>query len=111
VNGGVSRRVLIRGAGPTLANLGVPGVLADPQLTLIDQATGKTLAKNDNWAAGDDAALIASAATAAGAFPFGSGSKDAAMVVMLPPGAYTVQLSGVNNGTGVGIVEVYDVDP
>jgi hypothetical protein len=33
------------------------------------------------------------------------------MLLMLPPGAYTVQLSGVNNGTGVGIVEVYDVDP
>jgi hypothetical protein len=33
------------------------------------------------------------------------------MIVMIPPGAYTVQLRGANNGTGVGIVEVYDVDP
>ncbi len=111
VNGTVSRRVLIRGAGPTLANLGVPGVLADPQLTLVDQSTGKTIATNDNWASGDDAAVIATAAQAAGAFPFASGSRDAAMIVMLPPGAYTAQLSGVNGGTGVGIVEVYDVDP
>jgi hypothetical protein len=111
VNGTVTRRVLIRGAGPTLTSLGVPGVLADPQLTLIDQSSGRTLATNDNWASGDDAAVIASAASAAGAFPLANGSRDAAMIIMLPPGQYTVQLSGVNNGTGVGIVEVYDVDP
>ncbi len=111
VNGAVSRRMLIRGAGPTLANLGVPGVLADPQITLVSQATGQTIRSNNDWATGDDAAIIASAATAAGAFPFANGSRDAAMIVMLPPGAYTVQLSGVGNATGVGIVEVYDVDP
>jgi hypothetical protein len=85
-------------------------VLADPQLTLIEQATGRTIRTNNDWATGDDAAIIAQASTAAGAFPFENGSKDAAMIVMLPPGAYTVQLSGVANGTGVGIVEVYDVD-
>jgi hypothetical protein len=111
VNGAVSRRMLIRGAGPTLANLGVPGVLADPQITLVSQATGQTIRSNNDWATGDDAAIIASASTAAGAFPFANGSRDAAMIVMLPPGAYTVQLSGVGNATGVGIVEVYDVDP
>jgi hypothetical protein len=54
--------------------------------------------------------VIATAAAFAGAFPFASASKDSAMIVMLAPGAYTVQLSGANNGTGVGIVEVYDVD-
>lgn len=111
VDGAVSRRMLIRGAGPTLANLGVPGVIADPQLTLINQETGQTVRTNDNWASGDDAAIIAQAATAAGAFSFANGSRDAAMLLMLPPGAYTVQLSGVGNTTGVGIVEVYDVDP
>jgi hypothetical protein len=111
VNGATSRRILIRGAGPTLSSLGVPGVLADPQLTLIDQSNGQTIRTNDDWASGDDAGVIAQAATSAGAFPLGNGSKDAAMIVMLAPGAYTVQLSGVNNTTGVGIVEVYDVDP
>lgn len=111
VNGAASRRMLIRGAGPALTRLGVPGVLADPQLTLVAQSTGQTLRTNNNWASGDDAAIIASTANAAGAFPFASGSLDAAMIIMLPPGAYTVQLSGVNNTTGVGIVEVYDVDP
>jgi hypothetical protein len=111
VTGAVSRRMLIRGAGPTLAGMGVPGPLADPQLTLVAQATGQAIRTNDNWASGDDASIIASAATAAGAFPFASNSRDAAMIIMLEPGAYTVQLSGVGNTTGVGIVEVYDVDP
>ncbi len=112
VDGAVSRRMLIRGAGPTLSAFGIPGVLADPQLTLVDQSTGRTIRTNDNWASGnEDAAVIAQAATTSGAFPLGNGSRDAAMIVMLPPGAYTVQLSGVGNTTGVGIVEVYDVDP
>jgi hypothetical protein len=113
VSGQVSRRVLIRGAGPTLQSFGLPAgsLLANPQLTLVDQATGATIRTNDDWAAGEDAAIIAEAASAAGAFPLANGSRDAAMILMLPPGAYTVQLSGVNNGTGIGIVEVYDVDP
>jgi hypothetical protein len=111
VGGAVSRRVLIRGAGPTLASLGVPGVLADPQLRLVSQATGETIRTNDNWGSGEDASIIAAAAAAAGAFPFPSTSRDAAMIVMLAPGAYTAQLTGVGNSTGVGIVEVYDVDP
>jgi hypothetical protein len=111
VTGGVSRRILIRGAGPALTGFGVPGVLADPQLSLVAQDSGQVIRLNDNWSSGDDAGIIASAATTAGAFPFGSGSRDAAMIVMLPPGAYTVQLTGVGNTTGVGIVEVYDVDP
>ena len=111
VNGAVSRRILVRGIGPTLASFGVPGVLADPFLTLSDQATGRVLRTNDDWAAGDDAAIIAQAGAGTGAFPLSNGSKDAAMILMLAPGAYTATLTGVNNGTGVGIVEVYDVDP
>lgn len=112
VDGAVSRRMLIRGAGPTLTALGVPGVLANPQITLVDQESGRTLKTNDDWfASGDETSIIAAASQSAGAFPLGNGSRDAAMIVMLPPGAYTVQLSGVGNTTGVGIVEVYDVDP
>jgi hypothetical protein len=112
INGAVSRRVLIRGVGPTLASFGLggSGLLADPQLELFDSAGG-SLRTNDNWASGDDAAIIAAAAVSGGAFPLANGSKDAAMLVMLAPGAYTVQLSGVGNTTGLGLVEVYDVDP
>ena len=113
INGPVSRRVLIRGVGPTLRNFGLPAnqVLADPELTLVNQTTGATIKVNDDWASGDDAAFIASAASAAGAFPLANGSKDSAMLVMLPQGVYTVQLRGVGNTSGIGMVEVYDVDP
>ncbi|MDP3073238.1 MAG: Ig-like domain-containing protein [Opitutaceae bacterium] len=111
VNGAVSRRMLIRGIGPTLTSFGVPGVLADPFITLTEQSTGRVIRTNDNWASGEDAGVIAQAAVSAGAFALGNASRDSAMIVMLAPGAYTVTLSGVNNGTGVGIVEVYDVDP
>lgn len=114
VNGTVSRRLLIRGVGLTLANFGLPAasLLPDPQLKLLNGA-GVTLATNDNWAAGDDAAVIAAASTAAGAFPLANGSKDSAIIIMLAPGAYTAQLSGVGstNNTGIALVEVYDVDP
>ena len=107
-----SRRILLRGVGPTLNRFGIGqgALLADPFLTLKDSA-GNTIRTNDDWASGDDAAQIASASVAAGAFALANGSKDAAILTMLAPGAYTVQLSGVNNTTGIGIVEVYDVDP
>ncbi|MDO8539541.1 MAG: Ig-like domain-containing protein [Opitutaceae bacterium] len=113
VNGEASRRLLIRGAGPTLQAFGLPAnsLLSNPQLTLVSQESGATIATNDDWASGSDAGIIAAAANAAGAFPLANGSRDAAMLVMLPPGAYTVQLSGVGGATGIGIVEVYDVDP
>jgi hypothetical protein len=112
INGTTSRRILLRGVGPTLNRFGIGqnALLADPLLTLKD-AAGRTLRTNDNWASGDDAAVIAAAAVSGGAFALANGSRDAAMIVMLPPGAYTVQLSGVNNTTGIGIVEVYDIDP
>ena len=112
IDGVASRRMLIRGVGPTLTRFNVPGALADPQIELFD-GNGKSLRVNDDWAAGDDAALIAAAANAGGAFPLANGSKDSAMLLMLPPGAYTVHLSGVGttNNTGIGLVEVYDVDP
>jgi hypothetical protein len=112
INGTVSRRVLIRGVGPTLANFGLApaGLLADPQLELFN-AANVSLRTNDNWASGDDAAVIAAASTAGGAFPLANGSRDAAMLLMLTPGAYTVTLTGVGNTTGIGLVEVYDVDP
>ena len=115
VNGAVSRRMLIRGIGPTLANFGLPAatLLPDPQISLID-SNNVTLATNDNWATDTAfAPVIAAASVTGGAFPLANGSRDAALLIMLPPGAYTVQLSGVGttNNTGIGLVEVYDVDP
>ena len=110
ISGTESKRVLIRAIGPTLATLGVAGTLADPRLDVIRQgapAATATVASNDNW----DAAL-APTFSSVGAFGLSPGSKDAALVVTLPPGSYTAQVSGVGTGTaaqGVAIVEVYEL--
>ncbi|MCX6953865.1 MAG: immunoglobulin domain-containing protein, partial [Verrucomicrobia bacterium] len=99
-----TQRVLIRAVGPTLASFGVSGVLADPQLELTD-AAGSRIATNDNW----DASL-APAFTQVGAFPLPAGSKDAAVVATVTAGrSYTVQVSGLSNGVGEALVEVYEL--
>lgn len=111
VNGTTTKKVLIRGVGPTLTSLGVTGALADPVLQLI-QTKGSTrtvVRENDNWETGNDVALITAATTKAGAFPLTSGSKDAVLLLNLPPGTYNATVSGVGGTTGVGLVEVYEV--
>jgi len=104
VTGNISRTVLIRGIGPTLARYGVSGVLANPQLQVFQGNT--LLAQNDDW--GGDTTLAAVAAQV-NAFALDANSKDAAMLLTLPPGAYTAQVSGVGNTTGVALVEIYEV--
>jgi hypothetical protein len=104
ISGSESKRILIRGVGPTLANLGVTGTLADPKLELIRQGTTTPMATSDDWDAG-----LAPIFTSVGAFALSPGSKDAALLVTLPPGSYTAQISGVGNTSGVAIVEVYEV--
>ncbi len=108
IGGTAPKQLLIRAVGPGLTQFGVGGILADPQLSL--QPLGKDLivATNNDW--GNDTALTA-AFTQAGAFALPAGSKDAAVVVRLPPGGYTVVVSGVGNTTGTALVEIYDLDP
>jgi hypothetical protein len=109
VEGNVSRRILIRGVGPGLRNLGVTGaVLQRPVIRL--ESGGKTIKTNNGWSTAPEFQVIRAAAQEIGAFPLGNNSQDAAMIVMLEPGTYTVTLSGENNTTGMGLVEVYDVD-
>ncbi len=98
-------RLLIRAVGPTLAGFGVPGALADPQLTLFRGST--TLAANDNWSSAADAAALAATAAEVGAFPLPGGSRDAALLVTLPAGSYTATVSGTGNTTGTALVELY----
>ena len=97
--------MLIRGIGPTLAALGVGGALADPRLDLFNGSSVK-LQENDDW--GGSAAL-AGAFASAGAFPLAAGSKDAALLVTLEPGTYSVQVSGVAGTAGAALVEIYEV--
>jgi hypothetical protein len=103
------RRVLIRGAGPALqARFGMNGVLAEPRLTLSNHA-GKTLEVAGAWSEQLNANEIRDAAKREGAFAFDDGSADSALVVTLLPGLYTVQVAGSDGGSGVALVEVYDL--
>ena len=110
ITGDGPKQLLIRAVGPTLgaAPYNVSGVLTDPQFKVIPSGQDFTVASNDNW--GGTAALQA-AFTQTYAFPLPADSKDAAVVVRLPPGGYTVQATGVGGTTGTVLVEVYDMDP
>jgi hypothetical protein len=108
ITGNSPKRVLVRGVGPGLAAQGVASVLADPVLRVYRGNT--MIGENDNWDADTtQAAQLASAETATGAFHLENGSKDAAILLTLAPGNYTVHVSGVNNTTGVALVEIYEV--
>jgi len=110
--------VLIRAIGPTLSQYSVTGVLAAPQLTLYD-SSNTIIATNTGWGStstkGPSTTQSTIQPTTNGifsqlyAFPLPLGSADCAMIVTLPPGSYTAQVTGVNNTTGVGLVEVYEV--
>lgn len=106
VGGSVPKRVMIRAAGPALAQFGLTGVLAQPQLTLL-AAGSVTVAENAGWSASPDAALIGDAAGRVGACAFPAGSPHAARVVNLAPGSATAQVVGVGVGTGIVLLEVY----
>lgn len=107
VTGPDSKRVLLRGIGPALAAFGVAGTLADPVITVVRGTT--TVATNDDWSQQPGAAEVATAAQQTGAFALANGSRDAALITTLAPGAYTVQLSGFSNTTGVGLLEAYEL--
>jgi hypothetical protein len=109
INGSTPKKVLIRGAGPSLGALGVPGSLATPRLQIYD-STGTLIRENYAWGNGNDPGLVSAAEKASGAFAFASGSADSAILVVLNPGTYTVQVSGAGSATGIALVEVYEVD-
>jgi sugar lactone lactonase YvrE len=105
IGGSGSETLLIRGIGPTLAQYGVTGVLANPAVTVFD-STGATVGANTVW--GGDATL-ASAFAQVGAFALPATSADSALLITLPAGAYTVQVAGTNNSTGIALVEIYEM--
>ena len=98
-------RIVARGIGPSLTAAGVPNALADPTLELRD-SNGALLFANNNWQ--DDPAQAAEL-TAAGLAP--TNQLESGIAATLPPGLYTALLAGLNNGTGIGVVEVYDLGP
>lgn len=109
VSGNVALPVLIRAVGPALADFGVSGALADPMMTVYSGSDA--IATNDNWEENANLTELSAAATAVGAFPLTAGSKDAAVLVVLKPGAYTVVVNGKDGAMGESLVEVYEANP
>ena len=95
-------RIMVRGIGPSLALAGLPNVLANPTLGLRD-TNGALLIANNDWQDNPDQVVEINAAGLAPA-----DNLESAIAATLPPGPYTVLLAGLNNGTGLGVVEVYD---
>ena len=100
---GPSIRILARALGPTLADFGVPGTLADPTLDLVN-SSGTVIRSNNNWR--DDPQQRAEI-EAAGLAP--NHDQEAALVETVAPGAYTAIVRGKNRTTGVGLVEAYNI--
>jgi hypothetical protein len=96
-------RIVLRGIGPSLTAAGVPDALADPTLELRD-GDGALLASNNDW---EDDPVQAAELIAAGLAP--TSQLESGIAATLPPGPYTALLAGLNNGIGIGLVEVYDL--
>jgi len=98
------QRLIIRAIGPSLGTSGIADALQDPTLTLHD-GNGTVLATNDNWrTGGQEAEIIATTIPP-------SNDSESAIVMTLVPGAYTGIVRGANGSTGVGLVEVYSLNP
>lgn len=110
---GEARRFLIRGIGPGLTAL-LPelfpagSVLADPKLRIVD-SSGTVVASNDNWQ--DSDSTLGTLMQAAGAFALPVLSRDSALAVTLPDGNYTALVEDRNEGSGIALVEIYDLNP
>ncbi len=102
ITGTTPKQVIVRGLGPSLSADGtLTGVLADPQLEIYQGGT--LIQSNNNWKDTQEAAIIATALAP-------TNDLESAILITLDPGSYTVILRGVNSGTGIGLVEAYDLD-
>jgi hypothetical protein len=117
ITGTTPQTVIIRGDGPALAGFGLAGALQAATITLSNGSG--TVATDTGWrnapTAGSAAGgiviqpLTAALSAKVGAFALAAGSGDSAIVVTLPPGAYTAQVAGMNGSTGVALVEIYEL--
>lgn len=101
VAGTGTKRVLVSGIGPNLSEFGIQSPLADPSLFLLRGQN--VLSSNDDWRDGPDAAAI----EASGFAPVDD--RESAILAELAPGEYTAILNGADGGTGVGLVQVFDL--
>jgi hypothetical protein len=100
VKGTGFKRVIARGIGPSLAASGVPGTLQDPFLELHDSRGG--VITNDNWRSTQEAEIQATGLAPAD-------NRESAIIVTVPAGSYTAILRGATGGSGVGLIEIYDL--
>ena len=98
-NGG--SRIVVRAIGPSLSGFGIGAPLQDPMLDLYN-SSGTRVAADDDWKDSQEVAI-----EAAGLSP--SDSREAAIVSVLAPGAYTAIVRGHDDTSGVALVEVYDL--
>jgi hypothetical protein len=106
INGSTSKKLIVRAVGPSLASppVSLSGTLSNPTLELHD-SSGNVIASNDDWGSGTQAAAI----SASGYQP--SNARESAIIATLPHGNYTAIVRGVNNTTGIALVDAYDLDP
>jgi phospholipase/lecithinase/hemolysin len=102
ISGNQPKKVIVRALGPTLSTLGVSGVLADPSITIFNSSK-VVVASNDNWRNTQETEIAAS-----GFAP--PNDLESAIIATLAPGSYTAVVSGKNSGTGVALVELYQLD-
>jgi hypothetical protein len=103
ITGAQPKKIMVRAIGPSLSSL-FPGALADPILELRD-SSGGLIRSNDNWRSDQEAEIIATTIPP-------TNNLESAIVATLPANnsAYTAIVRGVNNGTGIGVVEAYDLN-
>jgi hypothetical protein len=109
VGGSVPKQLLVRAVGPTLKALGITSAVAATQLAIYSGTT--QIAANTGWSSTPaNATTVTAADSQVGAFALPTGSADSALVYSFAPGAYSAEVSGVGSDTGIGLVEVYDMD-
>jgi hypothetical protein len=104
IGGNVGKGVVVRALGPSLSNSGVATPLSDPRLELRD-GNGNLVRENDDWETDPEKEAVQTSGLAP------TNALEAALHVNLNPGSYTAITRGFNNGTGTGLVEVYDLSP
>jgi uncharacterized protein (DUF2141 family) len=103
IGGSEPKTLLIRGLGPTLAQLGITEVMQSPTLELHDE-TGSLVAMNHGWKNTQQAAIAATALAP-------QNDSESAIIATLDPGSYTIVQADAGGGTGEGLLEIYDLDP
>jgi uncharacterized delta-60 repeat protein len=115
VGGSQPVRLIVRGVGPNLAKAGLSGTLPNPVLKIYNNSNA-LIAQNDDWGTpvtvnasfpGSTAAEISAASSSVGLTAYDGGSRDAAIVITLSPGVYTMDVTSGDTNVGVGMVEIY----